>query len=150
VRDIFLEPGLTFDHLGLVCAEISQGRSFLGNTLGVNDWTDAVTDPIQQVHVQFGRDNSGMVYELIAPSAAGSPIAASLKSGKNILNHVAYRTSDILAAAAQLQASDCIAISMPNPAVAFDGALIQFFYSPLNFIIELIEQDETHHKFAAL
>ncbi|MEY8099544.1 VOC family protein [Falsihalocynthiibacter sp. S25ZX9] len=145
-----MAPQLNFDHLGLVCAELALGRSFLSRTISVRDWTQAVTDPIQKVHVQFGRDSGGMVYELIAPTADDSPIAASLRAGQNILNHMAYRTRDINAAAAHLLDGDCIAVSMPNPAVAFNGALIQFFYSPLNFIIELIEQDRSGHNFTPL
>ena len=146
----FVAPDLSFDHLGLVCSDLSLGRSFLSRTISVGDWTASVTDPIQKVHVQFGRDRGGMVYELIAPSETGSPIAKSLKSRQNILNHVAYRTGDLAAAAAHLEAAGCRAVSMPDPAVAFGGALIQFFYSPLDFIIELIEQDQSRHIFEPL
>ena len=144
-----MQPDLTFDHLGVVCRTLDIGKAFLSQTLAVNEWTEASTDPIQKVHVQFGRDGAGTVFELIAPSDTDSKIAATLKSHKNILNHLAYRTPDIARASAALEAQGCIAISPADPAVAFGGALIQFFYSPLDFIIELIELDGMTHKFSA-
>tara|TARA_R110000751_G_scaffold102254_1_gene196764 strand:+ start:1350 stop:1781 length:432 start_codon:yes stop_codon:yes gene_type:complete len=134
---------LSFDHLGIVCADLAEGRAFLGDTIGISGWTAPTMDPIQKVHVQFAKDACGMIYELIAPSAPESPISQALKSGKNILNHLAYITPDLGAAAAHLEAQGCIAVSVPAPAVAFDGALIQFFYAPLGFLIELIEQETT-------
>jgi methylmalonyl-CoA/ethylmalonyl-CoA epimerase len=142
-----MQADLSFDHLGVACPSLDAGRAFLQAALGVRNWTGATTDPIQKVHVQFGKDRMGTVFELIAPSEADSPIAAALKSHKNILNHLAYRTPDIAAARTALEAQGCLAISPASPAVAFDNALIQFFYSPLDFIIELIEQKETTHVF---
>jgi methylmalonyl-CoA/ethylmalonyl-CoA epimerase len=142
-----MQRDLIFDHLGVVCRTLDMGRAFLSEALAVREWTGVSTDPIQKVHVQFGRDRAGTVFELIAPSDPESPIAATLKSHKNILNHLAYRTPDIAGAGAALQAQGCIAISQINPAVAFGDALIQFFYSPLDFIIELVELEESTHEF---
>ncbi len=142
-----MHPDLSFDHLGVACRTLDLSHKFLSEALGVTTWTEASTDPIQKVHVQFGRDRAGTVFELIAPSDVDSPIAATLKSHKNILNHLAYRATDIAKAGSALEAQGCIAISPANPAVAFGGALIQFFYSPLDFIIELIELDASTHRF---
>ena len=142
-----MQTELTFDHFGIVCETLERGRAFMSETLATRNWTIATTDPIQKVHVQFGRDRVGTVFELIAPSEPDSPIAEALKSHKNILNHLAYRTPSISDAAAALEGQGCFAISQSNPAVAFQNALIQFFYSPLNFVVELIEQDISSHVF---
>ena len=64
-----------------------------------------------------------------------------------MLNHLAYRVADIERGAEHLEQQGCFALSPPNPAVAFDGALIQFFYSPMHFLIELIEQETSNHAY---
>ena len=143
-------PGLlVFDHLGLIVPELATGRDFLSSTLGIEHWTSAVDDPGIQVSVQFGSSGSdGLVYELVAPFGESSPIANALKTGKHILNHVAYRTADLEKAAERLREQGCYPAGAPMPAVAYSGNLVQFFLTPLRFIIELIEKREHTHVFA--
>ncbi len=43
-----------------------------------------------------------------------------------------------------------MALSEPQPAVAFSGAHVQFFMSPLGFVVELIEVHGCVHKFFRL
>lgn len=138
---------MKFDHLGLAVSDLARGRASLEQSLLVDRWTDIFHDPVNGVRLQFGRDEAGVVYELLEPLGDRSPVAAALASGKNILNHVAYLVPDLLQAAARLKAARHIATSQPNPAIAYGGARIQFFVSPLKFIVELIEAHDHQHVY---
>ncbi|WP_066807575.1 VOC family protein [Sphingomonas asaccharolytica] len=137
----------TFDHIGVVVKSLSKGQSHFTHTLGAEWWTDPLVDQVNGVALQFCRDQSGIVYELLSPMGADSPIASALAGRKNLLNHVAYRVSDLTASAAHLRAAGSMPTAEPKMAVAFGGALIQFFVTPINTIIELIEAPEFTHEF---
>lgn len=150
---------LEFDHIGIIVPGIAPGRAFLEAALGVTCWTPVVNDPPLGVSVQFGSaQGTGPVYELIAPlmqSTAAStesvggelanPIANALRQGKHILNHVAYLTPDLVHAGLQLREQGCFPAGPPQPALAYGGAAIQFWLSPLRFVIELIEKPGHRH-----
>jgi methylmalonyl-CoA/ethylmalonyl-CoA epimerase len=142
---------LLFDHLGLVVPELCMGRTFLSSALGVAKWTPEVEDRGIGVRVQFGTSGrDGLVYELVAPLGECSPIANALRNGKHILNHVAYRTAELDEAGARLRAQGCCPAGAPQPAVAYEGRRVQFFVSPLRFVIELIEKPDHMHTFEDL
>ncbi len=136
-----------FDHVGVVVADIAAGREHFQSLFGVEEWTEVFPDPVNGVYVQFGRDKSGTCYELVTPLGAESPIARALKAGNPILNHIAYLTDDLAASAADLRTQRCIPATEPRPAVAYNGKNIQFFVSPLRFIVELIEAFDHRHEF---
>lgn len=134
---------MRFHHIGIVCAKLSAGKDRLDEILGPLKWSDAFDDPIQRVSVQFGTDNSGICYELIAPTDERSPVNEALRQGKNILNHVAYTVSSVAEEAERLRQRGCLPLGPAQPAVAFDGARIQFFITPLRSILELIEEKQS-------
>lgn len=139
--------GGTFDHIGVVVKTIASGRRSLAQTLGIVDWTEPVTDPINGVEVVFGRDAGGLVYELVSPLDKSSPVHGALSANKNLLNHVAYRVADLSVAASRMRAAGGAPTSKPKPAIAFGGSLIQFFVTPLHILVELIEAPEHQHLF---
>lgn len=132
---------MRFDHIGVAAPDLSYGRDFLKTTLNITRWTEEYVDPGIGVIVQFGRaeDGSGPWYELVAPHGDRSPVAAAIKAGKNILNHVAYFVDNIEEAGAKLRENRCFPASEAMPAVAYRGQRVQFFISPMKFMIELIE-----------
>lgn len=133
-------PPLHFDHIGIVVADLAQGRHHLTQTLALTRWTVPFDDPGLGVSVQFGTDhNGGPTLELIAPLGDSSPVANALSKGQRILSHVAYCTPDLAASAAHLIAEGCTPTAPGHPAVAYNGQRVQFFISPLRFVIELIE-----------
>ena len=138
--------GWRFDHVGVVVRSLERGRSNLV-VVGVSEWTEPLRDPINGVLLQFGRDRSGLVYELLEPIDEESPVYGALAGRKNILNHVAYRVQDLEAASREMRAARCAPTSEPRPAIAFGGNLIQFFVTPLNMVVELIEAFDFHHSF---
>jgi methylmalonyl-CoA/ethylmalonyl-CoA epimerase len=140
---------LKFDHIGVAVPNLRKGRDHLSSTLGIDRWTEEIADEVNGVYVQFGTDRSGICYELIAPLGESSPIAQALKTKRGILNHVAYLVDDLDKQAEHLQGNGCFMAGPAKPAVAYGGRRIQFFVSPLRFIIELIEAPDHQHRFVS-
>jgi methylmalonyl-CoA/ethylmalonyl-CoA epimerase len=138
---------LQFDHIGLVVADMAEGREFLEDTFGLDRWTEVFEDPGIGVYVQFGRTADGPCYELIAPLGEVSPVATALKRGVNILNHVAYLTDDLDRDAAMLQQKGSIMAGPAKPAVAYGGARVQFWITAQRFMVELIEAPQHEHAY---
>lgn len=141
---------MEFDHLGVIVKNLSLARRRMATLLPVRDWSTAIEDPVNGVAVQFGRDSSDFCFELVQPLGPNSPVAAALAGRYAILNHIAYRVGDLAAEANRLRAGGCARIGEPRPAVAYGGRLIQFFATPLNFIVELIEAPDHRHRFVSL
>ncbi|MHA6334666.1 VOC family protein [Qipengyuania sp. CAU 1752] len=137
----------TFDHLGVVVKSLARGRGTIGPVFGITSWTEEHTDPVNGVRLQFGRDRAGVVYELLEPIGDDSPVAGALKSRKDLLNHVAYLIEDLDRDAAHIRAQGAVPTSEPRPAIAYDGARIQFFMTAAGFVFELIEAPGHSHKF---
>jgi len=130
---------MIFDHIGIFVSALAEGRRHLDLLLGVKHWTEPVEDPQQKVVVQFGVDSSGIRYEIVAPCGNGNPVTQVLTSGRNILNHVAYRVADIDAALSEMRNSGSLPLGEAKPATAFNGNRIAFVLTPLRMIMELIE-----------
>lgn len=136
-----------FDHLGVVVRRLDKARPRMAALLAIAEWTASVDDPVNGVRLQFGRDPAGVVYELLEPLDEHSPVYSALEGGRAILNHVAYRLADLSAGAARLKAGGAAKVSEPKPAIAYGGRPIQFFVTPLRFVIELIEAPDHAHAF---
>lgn len=142
-----MPPSLIFDHLGLVVASLAEGRAHLAATLGISHWTPPVDDHGIGVSVQFGLGGPGPAIELIAPLGQCSPVAQALRTGHRILNHIAYLTPDIEASAAHLVLQGCVPTGPAQPAAAYGGRCVQFFVSPLRFMLELVEAPGHQHPY---
>jgi methylmalonyl-CoA/ethylmalonyl-CoA epimerase len=138
---------LQFDHIGLVVADMAEGREFLESTFGIDRWTEVFEDPGIGVYVQFGQAEQGPCYELISPLGESSPVATALKRGINILNHVAYLTPDLDSAAKILQEKGSMMAGPAKPAVAYGGARVQFWVTAQRFMVELIEAPGHQHAY---
>jgi methylmalonyl-CoA/ethylmalonyl-CoA epimerase len=145
-----MQSKLIFDHLGLVVPTLEEGRSHLAGALDIIQWTTPFDDAGIGVSVQFGKQGAGgPAFELIAPLGPASPVAGALRSGKQILSHVAYRTDDIAASGERLREQGCVATGPAQGAVAYGGRPVQFFVSPLRFMIELIEAPDHEHLYTS-
>jgi methylmalonyl-CoA/ethylmalonyl-CoA epimerase len=112
--------------------------------------SDRFDDSGLQVSVRFLQDRSGSVFELIAPLGKESPVAKIASSRTGVINQVAYRVADLIAAGKHLRSQRATPTGVAKPAVAFGGALVQFFYVPEGFIVELIEAPDFSHRFASI
>lgn len=142
-----MHPSLEFDHIGVAVSDIAEGRELVAAMLQVNRWTEVFKDPGIGVYVQFGIGATGPCFELIAPLDESSPISGALKSGRGILNHVAYLVKDLRQSSEALRDLGCFPVSEPQPAVAYGGRNVHFLQSPLRFLIELIEAPDHRHSF---
>lgn len=138
---------MCFDHIGIVVPTLKVGRDYMSSWIGIVEWTEEFEDQGIKVFVQFGRDSSGICYELVAPLGEGSPVAKALSDRINILNHVAYVVSDLNTEASRLRTLGAVPTGEAQPAKAYGGRNIQFFYTPLRFLIELIEAPDHQHTY---
>tara|TARA_B100001093_G_scaffold100534_1_gene92597 strand:+ start:1013 stop:1435 length:423 start_codon:yes stop_codon:yes gene_type:complete len=129
-----------FDHIGIFVREIKYGRMELANLIDIFEESEIYDDPLLNVSVQFCYDKSKICYELVAPYGDNNPVDGVLKDNGNILNHVAYKTNKFDEKILQYREKGCIPLGPACQAVAFGGARVIFFLSPLKFIIELIEE----------
>ena len=140
---------MKFDHIGIVVDDLAEGRRILTSTLGIECWTEVFEEPGIGVLAQFGAGPNGPCYELLSPLGDNSPVSGALKRRMNVLNRVAYLVKDIHSSASALLELGYLPVVEAKPAVAFGGNLVQFFQSPLCFLIELIEAQEHKHSFLA-
>lgn len=130
---------MQFDHIGLVVPDLASGVAYCRDVLGLNRFSVAVEDPLQRVWVQFVHDENGLCYELVAPVGEDSPVTQVIKTRRNVINHLAYRVPSLQEGAVRLREQRHLPLGPSQPAVAFGGAHVQFFLSPLGHIVELIE-----------
>jgi methylmalonyl-CoA/ethylmalonyl-CoA epimerase len=134
---------LRFDHIGVVVKDIPVAIACFDATFGIRSLTDRFDDDGLRVSVQFLRDHSGVVYEMISPRGANSPVAKTLASNNNLLNQIAYRTPALKESDEAMRQAGHFALGPPAPALAFGGAKVQFFWCELGFVIELVEGFDT-------
>lgn len=138
---------MIFDHIGLVVPDLVTGTAQVEQILPIIGWTDGFDDAALGVSVRFGKDKTGVVFELIAPFGENSPVANILKKRDGTLNQLAYRVENLEQAAQHLRESRAVPISRPTPAKAFNGAQVQFFMTQFNVVIELVEDADFSHSF---
>jgi methylmalonyl-CoA/ethylmalonyl-CoA epimerase len=138
---------MKFDHIGIVAESLKCGRKGLTDCFLIQEWSAEFSDSVNGVCVQFGRDAAGVCYEVVAPLHQNSPVQSALSGKRNILNHVAYLVEDLAAEQARLRVVGVRPVAPAKPAVAYGGRRIQFFVSPMCFILELIEAYDHEHSF---
>jgi methylmalonyl-CoA/ethylmalonyl-CoA epimerase len=136
---------MKFDHIGVTTSTLVAGRALLEQAIGVRIWTDPFKDTVNDVWAQFGRDKSGICYELVAPLSERSPIMRVLAKKVNVLNHVAYLVEDLGSQSSILRVSGFVEVAPARPAIAYGNRPIQFFVSASRLMIELIEAPDHVH-----
>lgn len=131
---------MRFHHLGIFVSNLQIGCEVLSSIYNITYYSDVILDQNLKVKIQFLNDEFGVCYELVAPYGGGNPVENILKSGKNILNHIAYTVEDLDSEYDRLRKVGCIPLGVPKPAVAFGGSRVVFFLTKLRYIIELIEE----------
>ena len=142
-----LPPGLTFRlaHLGVAVPALDPAAETLRTLLGYRVVSGPFDDPIQKVSVNFlaqapeGSADNVAEIELIAPLTPDSPITSMLKKTGGGAYHLCFETNHLEQALDHVKANGCIIVSPPNPAVAFAGRRIAWFYTPNRQLIELVE-----------
>jgi methylmalonyl-CoA/ethylmalonyl-CoA epimerase len=130
---------MKFDHIGIFCKNLEFGRKKLIEIFPILNLSKEFHDPLLKVSVQFLYDSNNFCYELVAPNGLGNPVDSILKNKKNILNHIAYKVYDFDLTIEEYRNFGCLPLTLPQPAIAFNGARVIFFLTPVDVIVELIE-----------
>lgn len=130
---------MKFDHIGIFCKNLQFGREKLIEIFPILKLSKEFHDPLIKVSVQFLYDVNNFCYELVAPNGHGNPVDSILTNKKNILNHVAYKVHDFDLTIEKYRNFGCIPLTLPQSAIAFNGARVIFFLTPIDIIVELIE-----------
>lgn len=139
---------LRFDHVGIVAADLDAAATSLTALVGPCARSDRYDDPGLTVSVQFLKDSSGLVYELIAPLGDNSVVSTALRKQTNLLNQIAYLTDSLDSDGETFRNARALPLGPPKPAKAFGGAPVQFFMTELGFIIELIGDPDYRRQFS--
>ena len=131
---------MEFDHIGVFVKDIDIGKMLIAKLLPIIRYSEIFDDPFLQVRVQFLYDSKGICYELVAPFGPENPVDGVLKSRRNIINHVAYKTANLDETLERLRDEGSLPLGEPKKAIAFKGKRVVFLITPMNFIIELIEE----------
>ena len=130
---------MLFHHLGIFVKSIDKSNIIFSRDLKAQKISEVILDKDLGVKVQFFKGKNGITYELVEGFGKKNPVTNILEQNKNILNHVAYTTNQFDVQLDELNKLGYIKISNVSKSVAFNGNRIVFLISPLNFIIELIE-----------
>ena len=130
---------LTFDHIGVVVSDLAAGEEYLRSIFPIKDCSPVYNDEIINVSIKFLIDKSNIRYELIAPLNEKSPLHSVLKTKKDVINHVAYKTCGFQESIEYYKNNGCFQLGDPVPAVAFDNKKVVFFLTKIGAIVELVE-----------
>jgi methylmalonyl-CoA/ethylmalonyl-CoA epimerase len=128
-------------HVGIVVKEIAAYGELYARLLGLTADSEVFHDPIQDVRVQFWRDERRSLLELIEPVGPDSPVWRDAQKGGG-LNHLCYETTDIEHTVAESLQSGGMITKAIAPAVAFGGRRIVFLYFLELGLIEFVEADQ--------
>lgn len=131
---------MNFDHIGIFVKDIKIGLKHLKATFPITRYSQEYKDPLLKVIVQFCYDKDDICYELVAPYGDNNPVDSVLISNNNILNHIAYTSKTFDQTVKDLRKKGCVPLVVAKPAIAFDGARVIFFLTPLRMILEIIEK----------
>jgi len=132
---------MDFDHVGIAVKNIQQYfDSMLQPILGVNDLSEIIIDPIQNCKIAFATTSNGVRLELIEPLNEDSPIHQILQKKKGGLYHMCFVAKNFDEDVKKCLSNKFIALSKPQPAIAFNNRRVIFLSSPTFEIIELVEE----------
>jgi methylmalonyl-CoA/ethylmalonyl-CoA epimerase len=132
---------MDFDHLGIAVKNIEEYFSkMLQPILGINSLSEIVIDPIQKCKIAFATSSNGVRLELIEPLNEESPVNQILQKKKGGLYHMCFVSNNFDEDVKHCLANKFIALSKPQPAIAFDNRRVIFLSTPTFEIIELVEE----------
>ena len=104
-----------------------------------------IHDPLQRVQVSFFKpaDSQNPVFELVEPADEDSPVNSFLRKRGGGFHHICYEVDDLDARLGEAQSAGLAVVSVPKPAVAFDGRRIAWVCSKNRLLMELLERDGT-------
>jgi methylmalonyl-CoA/ethylmalonyl-CoA epimerase len=134
---------MKFDHIGIVVESIKRSRAIFERDLPGFSSSKIYIDKEIDVKIQFIEYHNSNKIELIEPLSASSPIRSVLeKKNSSNIHHLAYSCRDIEETCNIYRDKGYGFLTKFYCAEAFEGARVIFLLSPLNFIVELIEDND--------
>jgi hypothetical protein len=132
---------MKFHHLGIFVNKIHEGIKIFKELLNIKKSSKVILDKKMGVKVVFLYDSQNICYEIVSPYGKKNPVSKVIKQGFNILNHIAYKVKKFDDKIIDLRKKGYAPIILPIRSKAFNNKRVCFFLTPLNFIIELIEDE---------
>jgi methylmalonyl-CoA/ethylmalonyl-CoA epimerase len=129
---------MTLHHVGIVVEDLRLYAEAYQSHLGLQADSEIFEDPIQKVRLQFWKDSSGNLLELIEPASQDSPVRKAVERGGG-LNHLCYQVENIDEQVRLSLAQGAIPATGIVPAVAFSGRRVAFLFFPKLKLIEFVE-----------
>ena len=134
---------MKFDHIGIVVKSIEESRTIFESDLPGFSSSRIYVDKEIDVKIQFIEYPNSNKIELIEPLSKASPIKSVLeKKNSTNIHHLAYSCKDIKKTCNSFRDKGYGFLTNFYYAEAFNGARVIFLLSPLNFIVELIEDND--------
>jgi methylmalonyl-CoA/ethylmalonyl-CoA epimerase len=132
---------IRLNHLGVAVPSIDKALPFYEQFFGYKVVSGPFYDPIQNVSVSFLglHEHGDITLELVEPKGDQSPVSKILKKDIGAY-HLCLEVQDMDHALAQARLHRCVIVSEPVPAVAFNGRLIAWFYTPTRQLVEILAQ----------
>lgn len=129
-------------HIGIVVPSIRSTVDGFSRSLARSWDGKIIHDPLQAVNVAFlGSLNnpSEPLIELVEPAGEDSPVTGFLKRGGG-MNHLCYEVAALGEQLKKSRADGALIVKQPLPAVAFNGRLIAWVFTPQRLLVEFLEQ----------
>tara|TARA_B100000767_G_C19771017_1_gene540016 strand:- start:541 stop:966 length:426 start_codon:yes stop_codon:yes gene_type:complete len=132
---------LVFNHIGIFVKNIKKNEKYITSLFNISKKSRLVLDKKLGIKAKLYYDKDKICYELVEPYGKKNPVSGFLKKGSNILNHIAYSTNNLDKSMEQLRDKEFMQISIIKYSKLFKSRIV-FFLSPLNYIIEIIENQK--------
>ena len=136
-NSIIHSNSFVFHHIGSLTPDL-QSAEHAFHMLGFT-FTNRFFDPIQEVNLSFGKNNLGILLELVQPKK-NSKVEKLLKRSGSGPYHICFEVDSILKQENKLKQDGFICVKKPEEAIAFENRLVSFYFSPIIGLIELLEK----------
>ena|SRR5688572_5465281 len=122
-------------HVGCAVAHLDDAVNMYARALDVQRMTRAFDISSQHVRVRFVELSNGLYLELISPVDSRARLASFMRAG---FYHMAFLVDDLGRARSHLRAQGLFDLPLFE-SEAFNGRPCQFFQTPQQHLIELVE-----------
>ena len=129
---------MEFHHLGIIVDDLKNSTIEFEESIGGSKEGKEILDEGIGVTIQFIKDPSGILYELVQPIDEDSKIFSVLKTN-NHLHHIAYKVDLIEERVKELRNKRFGPLTKLMKAKAFEDKRVVFLLSPNKYIVELVE-----------
>ena len=129
---------MEFHHLGIIVDDLKNSTIEFEESIGGSKEGKEILDEGIGVTIQFIKDPSGILYELVQPIDEDSKIFSVLKTN-NHLHHIAYKVDLIEERVKELRNKGFGPLTKLMKAKDFEDKRVVFLLSPNKYIVELVE-----------